>query len=163
MFVIAKAKIVNAKKLEAAITNAFKQWADQDINEDHWRYQFLEREWDYDFDKPAIRENREKYPNPITSPRNIEDWGDLYQSGLDSYKFSASTNRAEAYWHWDATNRSGKEYAWYVHEGKWTNRSARPFTDDISIPSSFWQKEPGQLLKMRIQDNLEQLHARSSQ
>ena len=160
MFVIAKAKIVNAKKLEAAITNAFKQWADQDINEDHWRYHFLEREWDYEFDKPTIRENREKYPNPITSPRNIEDWGILYKSC--KYNFSATGKRIEAYWHWDATNGSGQEYAYYVHYGT-RFMDGRPFTDDISIPSSFWQKEPGQLLKMRIQDNLEQLHARSSQ
>ena len=161
MFVIAKAKIVNAKKLEAAITNAFKQWADQDINEDHWRYQFLEREWDYDYDpeKPTKRENTSKYPNPITSPRNIEDWGDLYQSGLDSYRFSASTNRAEAYWHWDAVNRSGKEYAYYVHDGQGTNRSARPFTDDISIPSSFWEKEPGQALKMQMETAFVKLNA----
>lgn len=162
MLTITGAKITNKKKLERAIVHAFEQWAKKDINEDHWRYQFLEREWDYDYDpdRPTIRENKAKYPNPIESPRNIEDWGNLYQSGIESYKFSVSTNRAEAYWHWDATNRSGKEYAWYVHEGEGTNRSARPFTDDISIPSSFWQKEPGQALKMQMQTTLARFNAR---
>ena len=161
MLTIVGAKITNRQKLEKAIVQAFEQWAEKDINEDHWRYQFLERQWNYDFDpaKPTRRENTSKYPGLITSPRNIEDWGDLYQSGLDSYRFSASTNRAEAHWHWEAVNRSGKEYAYYVHNGQGTNRSARPFTDDISIPSSFWQKEPGQALKMQMENAFMKLRA----
>ena len=158
MLKIVNAKVTNAQKLESAIITAFKQWADKDINEDHWRYQFLERKWFYD--GVTRRENRDKYPDFIESPRNIEDWGDLYQSGVDSYEFSLIGGGAKAYWHWDATNRSGQEYAWYVHEGEGTNRSARPFTDDISIASSFWQKEPGQALKMQMETAFARLNAR---
>lgn len=165
MATIVGARIRNSKMIEQAIVQAFRQWAETDINDEHWRYQFLERQWDYDDDpeKPTIRENKSKYPSPITSPRNIEDWGNLYRSGVESYKFSQGTNRADAYWHWDAKNSSGREYAWYVHEGTGTNRSARPFTDDISIPSSFWEKEPGQALKMQMKTVLSKLNARSSQ
>lgn len=147
MLTIIGAKVTNRRKLEKAIVQAFEQWAEKDINEDHWRYQFLEREWPYA--GTTQRENKKKYPEPVGNPRNIEDWGDLYESG--KYKFSEGPNRADAYWHWGATNSSGQEYAYYVHYGKGTNKSARPFTDDISIPSSFWEKEPGQALKMQME------------
>lgn len=165
MLTIVGARIINGKSLENAIVQAFKEWAETDINEDHWRYQFLEREWDYDYDpdRPTIRENRAKYPVPVTSPRNIEDWGNLYQSGLDSYEYSFSGTRAEVYWHWNATNGSGMEYAYYVHEGTGTNRTARPFTDDISVASSFWEKDPGQALKIQMQTAMTRLNVRSSQ
>ena len=118
MLRIVNAKVTNAQKLESTIIAAFKQWADKDINEDHWRYQFLEREWPYA--GTTQRKNKKKYPEPVGNPRNIEDWGDLYQSGVDSYEFSDFSlvgGGAKAYWHWNATNRSGQEYAWYVHEG----------------------------------------------
>ena len=156
MLTIIGAKVTNRRNLEKAIVQAFEQWAEKDINEDHWRHQFLERQWDYDFDKPTIRENQEKYPNPITSPRNIEDWGTLYRSS--KYKFSEGANRADAYWHWGARNSSGQEYAYYVHYGT-KFMDGRPFTDDISIPSTFWQKEPGQALKMQMETAFAKLNA----
>lgn len=154
------AKLIGGKAVERALVKAFEQWAKNDINEDHWSYQFLEREWDYDYDEPTIRENRGRYPSPITSPRNIEDWGDLYESGVESYSFLAQKGKALASWEWNAKNRSGKEYAWYVHEGLGTNRTARPFTDDIAIPSSFWRKEPGQALKLQVETELSRLNAK---
>lgn len=157
MLTITSAKITNKKKLEKAIVQAFKQWADTDIDDEHWRYQFLEREWDYDYRSPTIRQNKAKYPNPITSPRNIEDWGTLYES--KEYNFSLSSTGALASWHWGATNSSGQEYAHYVHYGT-RFMDGRPFTDDIGLASSFWQKDPGQALKMQMETTLAGLNAR---
>jgi hypothetical protein len=158
MMRIDSAKIVNAQKLRDAILDAFEDWTEIDINDDHWRYQFIEREWNYDGE--TRRKNQDKYPGLTGSPRNIEDLGDLYKSGVDSYEFKSDNNKAIASWRWDAKNSSGQEYAWYVHEGEGTNRSARPFTDDISIASSFWLKSPGESLKMRMQAYLDGLNAR---
>jgi hypothetical protein len=91
-------------------------------------------------------------------PRDIYDLGLLYESGVESYKFEAGSNGAQANWHWDAKNSSGKEYAYYVHEGRGTNAPyERKFTDDISIPSSFFLKEPGKDLLARVQTALDGL------
>lgn len=151
---IVNARIVNQKNLERALLQAFEIWAEEDINNAHWDDQFKDDKWNYGW--VTERRNGET----VGSPRNIYDLGKLYESGIDSYKFSISGNKAEASWHWDAKNASGKEYAWYVHEGAGTNVTARPFTDDISIPSSFFSKAPGMALLRRVQQELNQINAR---
>jgi hypothetical protein len=82
--------------------------------------------------------------------------GELYQSGVDSFKLNRTPNGTEANWHWNATNSSGEEYAWYVHEG--TNKmQGRPFTDDISVAPAFFRKAPGKALLRQVQQSLSQL------
>jgi hypothetical protein len=151
---IVNATIVNQKKLEQALIDAFETWAEEDINDAHWDDQFREDRWQYS--NVTTRKNGES----VGSPRDIYDLGALYESGINSYKFSAGPNGAEANWHWDATNASGREYAWYVHEGLGTNVTARPFTDDISLPSSFFRKAPGKALLRRVQSALGSISAR---
>ena len=148
---IVGAQIVNAKALERALLQAFEQWTEEDINDAHWDDQFKDDRWKYD------GETERKNGEVVTSPRDIYDLGELYESGINSYKFSATVNGAEANWHWDARDNSGKEYAWYVHEGLGTNVTPRPFTDDISIPSSFFRKAPGKALTLRVQQALNQI------
>jgi hypothetical protein len=147
------AVIIGQELIEKALIDAFETWAEEDINDAHWEDQFKEDKWQYD------NETKRKNGDIVTSPRDIYDLGKLYESGVKSYRFQRSTDGAEANWHWDAKNSSGEEYAWYVHEGKGTNVTARPFTDDISIPSSFFFKAPGKALKRRVTQYLDQLNA----
>jgi len=101
--------------------------------------------WDYD------NETRRKNGEVISTPRrDIYDLGLLYQSGIDSSVIENTGAMVTANWHWDATNASGKEYATYVHDGLGTNVKARPFTDDISVASSFFLKAPGKAFKLRV-------------
>lgn len=151
---IVSAVIINQKKLEQALINAFQEWTEEDINGAHWDDQFREDRWQYG--NVTTRKNGET----VGSPRDIYDLGALYESGINSYKFSIGANGAEASWHWDAKNSSGNEYAWYVHEGRGTNVTARPFTDDISLPSSFFRKPPGKALVLRVQTALNSISAR---
>lgn len=150
---VANARIIGGAAIEQALINAFEIWASEDINEAHWDDQFKGERWKYD--GITERENGQT----VGSPRDIYDLGDLYQSGVDSFKLARSATSAVASWHWGATNRSGGQYAWYVHEGLGTNITARPFTDDISIPSSFFSKAPGRALNLRVSVALEALHA----
>jgi hypothetical protein len=144
-----QAKIINQRAIEKALIGAFETWAEEDINKAHWDDQFKEMsQWKYD--GITERKNRET----VQSPRDIYDLGDLYQSGVDSFVFEKNTSGAEARWHWNAKNSSGEEYAWYVHEGEGTNITARPFTDDISVPSSFFRKAPGKALQLRVRSAL---------
>lgn len=152
---IVSAKIINAKNIEKALLNAFEEWAEKDVNEKHWEYQFKERRWDYG-EVVTVRKSGEVVG---PGPRNIYDLGTLYKSGVDSYKFSPSLNGAEASWHWNATNSSGREYASAVHYGT-RFMDGRPFTDDISIPSSFFLKQPGKDLLSRVQTALDNISAR---
>lgn len=145
---IVGAKITNIKAIENAFLNAFEQWAEEDINDAHWDDQFKDEKWQYD------GSTERKNGLVVTSPRDIYDLGELYRSGVESFSFSKGPSGAEANWHWDAKNSSGKEYAWYVHEGIGTNSTARPFTDDISVPSSFLRKAPGKALMLRVQESL---------
>ncbi len=147
------ATIINQRIIEEALLNAFKQWAEDDINNAHWDDQFLDPKWKYG--GITERANGET----VGSPRDIYDLGKLYQSGKESLTLSQSANGAEAKWHWDATNRSGEEYAWYVHEGLGTNVTPRRFTDDISTPSSFWRKAPGKAFKLQVQEALNGINA----
>lgn len=148
------AKIIGQALIERALLDAFEQWTDQDVNKDHWAEQFRELIWEYE--NVTVRKSGE-----IVGPedRNIYDLGELYESGVRSYSFSSFSNGAKASWHWDATNSSGEQYAWYVHEGKSTNLQPRPFTDDIAIASSFFLKGPGMALQRRVQQYLLSLRA----
>jgi hypothetical protein len=145
---MAVARIVNQKLIEEALLNAFDKWAKEDINEAHWDDQFKDMgKWSWD------GETRRKNGEVVDSPRDIYDLGDLYKSGVKSFKPNRTSNGTEASWHWDATNSSGEEYAWYVHEGT-PKMEGRPFTDDISMPSSFFRKGPGMALLRQVQDAL---------
>ena len=151
---IISARIIGAKQIEKALLDAFEKWAEEDINDAHWDDQFRDMEqWEWD------GETRRKNGEVVGSPRDIYDLGDLYESGVKSFKLNRTTAGAEANWHWDATNSSGEEYAWYVHEGT-RKMPGRPFTDDISIPSSFFRKAPGKALQLRVQDELDKINAR---
>jgi hypothetical protein len=153
--IIVGAKFNNSASLEKALVNAFKRWAKEDINEAHWDDQFKDMgRWDYDNET-----KRKKTGEVVGSPRDIYDYGLLYESGVNSFKINESPSVVEASWHWNAKNSSGEEYAWYVHYGKSTNVTARPFTDDISIPSSFFHKTPGKALVTRIRAELTTLNA----
>jgi hypothetical protein len=148
---IVGATLVNAKAIENALINAFERWAQEDINEAHWEDQFKDDFWEYD------GETKRKNGQVVDSPRDIYDLGELYESGVNSFRLQRSTPGVIADWHWDAKNSSGKEYAWYVHEGRGTNITARPFTDDISIAPSFYRKAPGMAFVLRAQSALNEI------
>lgn len=148
---IVNATVINAKAIETALITAFETWAEEDINDAHWDDQFRDDRWTYG------GETRRKNGEVVTSPRDIYDLGLLYESGVESFTTVRDDNGASANWHWDAKNSSGKEYAWYVHEGLGTNQTARPFTDDISIPSSFFRKAPGMALIRQAQMALDKI------
>lgn len=152
------ARLVNAKAIENALVKAFEQWAEQDINEKHWDKQFKDMsKWPWTFkgnNDVTVRENPIK--DPVTTPRDIDDWGNLYNSGYNSYKFTPRVSAAVASWHWDAKNSSGEEYAGYVHDGT-KFMDGRPFTEDIAVEASFFFKEPGQDLEARVQSALDLL------
>ncbi len=148
---MAIARIINQKLIEQALLDAFDKWAEEDINNAHWDDQFQDMsKWQWD------GETRRKNGETVLSPRDIYDLGELYQSGVDSFKLNRTPNGTEANWHWNATNSSGEEYAWYVHEG--TNKmQGRPFTDDISVAPAFFRKAPGKALLRQVQQSLSQL------
>ena len=145
---IVGAKLINPESIENALVQAFETWVKEDINKKHWDEQFKNMsKWDYDLgDKPTVRKNGEV----VDSPRDIYDLGFLYQSGIDSSVVENTGTMVTANWHWDAKNTSGKEYAIYVHEGRGSNTTARPFTDDISVASSFFLKAPGINFRLRV-------------
>jgi hypothetical protein len=138
----------NEDAIIKALSDAFTQWAEEDINETHWREQFLEREWKYD--GKTKRKNPSAPVRDADNPRDIYDFGKLYESGVESFSLASTGAGIRASWHWDAKNSSGREYAWYVHEGQGTNKDARKFTDDIAIAASFFLKKPGMALQRRV-------------
>jgi len=144
--VIVGGTIINAKLIEAKLSKAFETWTRFDVN-DHFRDQFFEEKWDYG------RDTKRKDGSFINAGnRDIYDLGTLYKSGRDSFDVSLSSSGAEATWNWDATNSSGQAYARYVHDAlKGTNVPfARPWTQDIAIPSRFEQSAIKQQLLQRI-------------
>lgn len=149
------ASLHNGDAITKALSEAFVQWAEEDINETHWREQFLEREWTYD--GKTRRKNPSAPVRDAGNPRDIYDFGQLYESGVKSFSLASIGAGMRASWHWDAKNSSGQEYAWYVHEGQGTNKNARKFTDDISIAASFFLKKPGMALERRLALALEGL------
>lgn len=138
----------NEDAIIKALSDAFTQWAEEDINETHWREQFLERDWKYD--GKTKRKNPSAPVRDADNPRDIYDFGKLYESGVESFSLASTGAGIRASWHWDAKNSSGREYAWYVHEGQGTNKDARKFTDDIAIAASFFLKKPGMALQRRV-------------
>ena len=145
---IVGAKLINPESIENALIQAFETWVKEDINKKHWDEQFKNMSrWDYDMgDKPTVRKNGEV----VDTPRDIYDLGFLYKSGIDSSVIENTGEMVTANWHWDAKNTSGQEYATYVHDGRGSNTTARPFTDDISVASSFFLKAPGMAFKLRV-------------
>jgi hypothetical protein len=146
---IVGAKLINPGSIENALIQAFETWVKEDINDAHWDDQFKNMaKWDYD------NETRRKNGEVIDTPRrDIYDLGLLYQSGIDSSVIENTGDMVTANWHWDAKSgkdQSGREYATYVHNGTGTNKTARPFTDDISVASSFFLKAPGMAFKLRV-------------
>ena len=148
------ARIIGGEDLEKALARAFQAWTEEDINDAFWDDQFKDEKWKHS--PLTVRKNGET----VGSPRDIYDLGELYQSGVDSYKYESSSQAAEARWHWDAKNSSGKEYAIYVHEGWGTNDPyARRFTDDVSDMAFSFRKPIGKALLSRIQTALNALNA----
>lgn len=147
-----KATLKNQQVIADALSKAFALWAAEDINETHWKQQFQEMSrWDYD------GETRRENGAYVESPRDIYDLGHLYQSGVDSFTLQDNGGLITARWHWDAKNASGREYARYVHDGTGTNKTARPFTDDVSLVSSFFLNAPGVAFRLRIKQAIASL------
>ena len=142
----------NQQAITDALSKAFALWAAEDINETHWKQQFQEMSrWDYD------GETRRDNGAYVESPRDIYDLGHLYQSGVDSFTLQDNGGLITAKWHWDAKNESGREYARYVHDGTGTSKTARPFTDDVSLMSSFFLNAPGVAFRLRIKQAIASL------
>ena len=147
-----RAEIIGQQLIEKALLDAFETWVEQDVNGEFWDTQFKTNKWNWD--QPTVRKNGQI----VFSPRNILDLGDLYRAGINSFKLNRNTNGIEANWNWsDAKNSTGDSYAWYVHEGT-SRHPGRPFTDDISIPSTFFRKSPGVALMLRVEQSLERLN-----
>lgn len=147
--IIAGGTLRNGKNLENQLIQAFEAWASEDINDSYWDDQFRDMElWVYDGE--TVRKNGET----VTSPRDIYDTGALYESGIESFQSSRRPNGAEASWNWDATNSSGRAYAYYVHEGAGTNATPRPWTDEIAIPRKFDNSSIKKALLRRIKASL---------
>ena len=150
---IVSAKIIGIKRIEQALIDAFEDWTKENINGAFWDDQFKDDKWKHS----PLTERRNG--DTVGSPRDIYDLGELYDSGIRSYKYESSVDGATASWHWDAKNSSGEEYAWYVHEGKGTNFPyARRFTDDLSFAFSF-RRPVGKALQTRVQAALTALNA----
>jgi hypothetical protein len=148
------ARIIGGDDLERALIRAFQIWTEEDINNAFWDDQFKEEKWKHS--PLTIRKNGEQ----VGSPRDIYDLGNLYQSGVNSYKYNSSSQAAESRWHWDAKNSSGKEYAIYVHEGLGTNDPyERRFTDDVSDMAFSFRKPIGKALLSRVEAALTGLNA----
>lgn len=127
------AKFYNMGPVEAALIQAFQEWAEEDIDDAYMAQKFLDPgEWEYDYPNPPGFTER-KSGEIVRSPRNIFDTGELYRSGRESFTLEGPS----ASWTWDARNGQGMPYAMYVHEGIGTNMSPRRWTDDISIAANF--------------------------
>ena len=152
---VVSTKIIGIERIEQAILQAFEDWTKEEINGKHWDSQFGDKKWEYE--AVTFRKNRETVGPGL---RDIYDLGKLYESGIKSYKFTSGANGAEANWHWDAKNSSGKEYAIYVHEGWGTNNPYdRRFTDDVSDMAFSFEKPIGKALLLRVQTALTALNA----
>ena len=146
-----KATLKNQQVITDALSKAFALWAAEDINDTHWKQQFQEMSrWNYD----GGTQRDKAY---VESPRDIYDLGHLYQSGVDSFTLQDNGGLITAKWHWDAKNASGREYATHVHNGTGTNKTARPFTDDVSLMSSFFLNAPGVAFRLRIKQAITSL------
>lgn len=131
---IAGARLIGGKDLERQLADAFAEWLEESVNDEYMSDQFLdEGRWQYP-PPSTVRSNGEIAGNP----RNIYDTGELFRSGQRSFAIMRGGSSVEGKWHWDATNESGEEYAWYVHEGRGPySRAPRPWTDEIAEPYLF--------------------------
>lgn len=144
MSVIIGGSIINGKFLEKQLVEAFAAWAEEDINDAYWDDQFKADIW------PYPNETRRKNGETVGSPRDIYDLGALYDSGRESFSVNLGGISPSASWTWDATNSSGRAYAWYVHEGLGTNQTPRPWTDDFQIRAKFETSVVSRALRNRI-------------
>lgn len=140
------AKIVNSKDLEQQLVGAFKEWLEDDVNDEYMSEQFMTKKWPYP-PPPTERKNGTIARNP----RDIFDTGELFRSGQESFSIDQSSSVVEGKWHWDATNSSGEEYAWFVHEGQGPySRAPRPWTDEISYGYLFETSDVKRSLEIRV-------------
>lgn len=155
---IAGAKIIGASDIERALLKAFEDWTRDEINNIFWKKEFTRADWQYDSDVVTIRRNPSAPIREAENPRDIYDYGNLFESGIQSYKYESSSNKGTAHWHWDAKNGSGEEYASYVHEGT-RFMPDRPFTDRISDAKFSFMSDVGLNLLDRVQEALTALNA----
>lgn len=162
-----EAKLVGAEFIERALLNAFEKWTQEDINGRFWESEFRRTDWPYkskvevlDGEDPpkTIRENPGAFIPEAGDPRDIYDYGALMRSGIRSYKYELSNDGATAYWSWSAKNRSGDEYAHYVHEGT-RFMPGRPFTDRISDAKFSLRLPVGKALIAKVRTALGELNA----
>ena len=142
--VIVGATVVGGDAWEKKLRAAFEIWASEDIDDAYWDDQFKDDRWPYQ------NETRRKNGDTVTSPRDIYDLGELYDSGRESFKIPQGPMVVTASWNWDAKNSSDRAYAWYVHEGLGTNITPRPWTDELQVPSKFEASAVRLALKRRI-------------
>ena len=148
------ARLLNRNSIETALIKAFGLWAEEDINDKFFSEQFIDRQWRYP-GPPTIR----KSGGIAGNPRDIYDTGKLFKSGQNSFTLKKGPNLTSAGWYWDATNASGEEYAFYVHEGKGPHaRVPRKWTDDLVIPAKFAQSDAIKDLSARISIEFAGLH-----
>ena len=148
------ARLLNRNSIETALIKAFGLWAKEDINDKFFSEQFIDRQWPYP-GPPTIR----KAGGIADNPRDIYDTGKLFKSGQNSFTLKSGPNLTSAGWYWDATNASGEEYAFYVHEGKGPHaRVPRKWTDDLVIPAKFAQSDAIKDLSARISIEFAGLH-----
>lgn len=143
------ARIIGTKAIEQLLLDAFREWTESDVNKEYWRDKFEEK---YQYGgPPTLRKNGDI----VGDPRDILDTEALYESGVESYRYTANDNGAEAGWHWNALNSSGDEYAWFVHEGQGPySREPRRWTDELASEFLFETSEIKGRLMDRIQQNL---------
>ena len=133
--IIVGATLSSTKRLEAQLAQAFSDWAREDVNE-YFQEQFTEPIWPYS--RETTRRNPGAPIKEAGSPRDIYDYGDLYESGRNSFSISQGGVNVSASWHWDAQNSSGRPYAYYVHEGEGANYgNPRPWTDVFLVGAKF--------------------------
>lgn len=146
--VIVGGSIVNAKILEQKLAQAFKTWAEKDLDDGYFEDQFKDDKWSY----PGY--TRRKSGENAGTVRNIYDLGELYRSGKESFKIMQGANDITASWNWDAKNDSGNAYAWYVHEGLSTNLEPRQWTDAFQQRDLFDGSVVSKALRSRIRSAL---------
>jgi len=131
--IVVGATLVNSRQLEAQLAAAFTEWVDKEVNDDFMSEQFQTNKWDYP--RRTVRKNGQQVG---PGRRDIYDLGNLYRSGQRSFRINKGSAEIVASWHWNATNSSGDEYAWYVHEGKGPHSiEPRPWTDEVAVPALF--------------------------
>ena len=146
--IIVGAKIVGGQFWERKLQAAFEAWAEEDVNDKYWKEQFTTEVWGYP--GPTKRKNPNALVRDAYSPRDIYDYGRLYDSGVESFTLASSSSQVTASWNWDARNSTGKLYAYYVHEGKGGNLAPRRWTDDLVSPSLFLSNRLSKQLERRI-------------